>query len=551
MKRLRARVFLSGLAGLFLGSILPLPAVGQSAPKLEHCQKGKQQEGIYRLATGPIGGSYVKFGKLLKQLAPSDMKIAPCLTDGSLENLKLLSQGDVEFALAQQDLLHIGWSHEPPPKYALESWPKNFDDIRLVRWLYSERLQIIAGPHSYVSSLADVTKQDFFWVGPERGGTYATAVEVLRAAGMSLEDIKKKARTDGDFNTANAHLLDGTVPVIFRTTPVPMHYNADLQTPCNPHAGKEKRDEFPTSSSPDGNPLNLSCIFKSEREVRLIGLDNTLLKRLKENPSYVVAPIYRNTYPNQNDGIMTIGMEAALITRDTVSESAVLELFDFLNSSQVKTQIQDAMNIRLDLLNKKLDPTIEDDEAMLIDAVHPVVRDRLTASFADRYSRLGELALGILLLLYLSLRHRGFRNMVGNNANYVVTASMLVLACGFFGLVLWLIEGRFTSGFENPLVAAWSLIVYFAQGLKTEALVTSQGQFSALLALAVIATLVHTLNSDLLEKTINTCTKAVQHAFRNEPKDAGMPTLAPIAVSPVNGETRTSAQESTAQKAPN
>jgi TRAP-type uncharacterized transport system substrate-binding protein len=550
MIRAGLKVHFSGLAGLFLASVLPMPVSGQSPPKLEHCQRGKQQEGIYRLATGPIGGSYVKFGQLLKKLAPPDMKIAPCLTDGSLENLKLLSQGDVEFALAQQDLLHVGWSQEAPPKFAQDSWPKNFDDIRLVRWLYSERLQIIAGPHSYVSSLSDVTKQPF-WLGPERGGTYATAVEVLRASGMSLEEIQKKARTDGDFDTANTRLLDGTVPVIFRTTPVPTHYKADLQVPCKTHFGREKQREPSASSTPDDNPLNLTCLFKSEPEVRLVGLDGAILKRLKQNPSYVVAPIYRNTYPNQNDGIMTIGMQAALITRDTVAESAVSELFDLLDSSGVKTQIQDAMNIRLDLLDKKLDPTLDDDESMLIDAVHPVVRDRLTASFADRYGKLGELGLGMLVLLYLSLRHRGFRNMLGNNANYVVTASMLVLACGFFGFVLWIIEGRFTSGFENPLVAAWSLIVYFAQGLKTEALVTSQGQFSALLALAVIATLVHTLNSDVLEKTISTCTRAVQRMFQDNTKVADMPTLTPIAVSPVNGETRPNAKDTAARGAAN
>jgi TRAP-type uncharacterized transport system substrate-binding protein len=546
MRQTHVKILFSGLAGLFLGGLLPMAVSGQSTTKLEHCKKGKQPEGIYRLATGPLGGSYVKFGQELEKRAPSDLKIVPCLTDGSLENLKLLSRGDVEFALAQQDLLHVGWSQEPPPKYAQDSWPKNFDDIRLVRWLYSERLEIIAGPHSYVNSLADVTRQDF-WLGPEGGGTYATAVEVLRAAGMSLPEIQKKARTDGDFDAANAHLLDGTVPVIFRTTPVPLHYSADLQTPCKRHLIKSPS----APSSPDDSPVNLTCLFKSEPEVRLIGLENSILKRLKENPSYVVAPIYRNTYPNQNDGIMTIGIEAVLITRDTVPESAVSELFNFFDSSKVKTDFQNAMNIRLDLLDKKLDPTIDEDEAMLVDAAHPVVRDRLTATFADRYGRAGALGLGLVLLLYLSLRHRGFRNLVGNNANYVVTASMLVLACGFFGLVLWLIEGRFTSGFENPLVAAWSLIVYFAQGLKTEALVTSQGQFSALLALAVIATLVHTLNSDLLEKTTDKCTKAVQRLFLNDAKSVDMPTVASTSDAPVNGETHATPQHSTARAGAN
>ena len=540
MKSRRAGLFFAGIAGAILCHLDPLPVFADNTPPLEHCRKGPQPDGVYRLATGPKGGSYVKLGQVLMSMAPADMKIVPCLTDGTLENIDLLTHGDVEFAIAQQDVLHTGWSKEPPPKYtegekAKVKWPGHFEDIKLVRWLYSERLQIIAGPHSYVTSLADVTKERF-WLGPEGGGTYATAVEVLRAAGMSLDEIKQKAVTDGDFDTANEALYNRSVPVIFRTTPVPLDYSADLTSPCKVRHAEGKPGAFTLPAQDDDRP-NLTCLFKLEPEVQLVGLDNTILKRLRQNPSYVVTPIYRNTYPNQDDGIMTIGVGSALITRDTVSENAVTELYGFFDSRKTVSHIQDAMNVRLDLLNKKFDRTLEEDQAMLIDAVHPAVRDQLTLSFAERHARLAELGAFALLLLCLALWHRGFRNILGNNARYVVTTSMILVACGIFGLVLWGVEGRFTSAFENPLVAAWSLIVYFAQGLKTETLVTSQGQFAALLALAVIATLVHTLNSDALDQLTNRFTKALQGFFRNEEKASEKTSSSAPSAGPANGET--------------
>jgi len=541
MKSRRARLFFAGIAGAILGHLAPLPTFADTTPPLEHCRKLHQQDGVYRLATGPKGGSYVKLGQVLMSMAPSDMKIVPCLTDGTLENIDLLTHGEAEFAIAQQDVLHIGWSKEPPPKYtegekAKVKWPGHFEDVKLVRWLYSERLQIIAGPHSYVTSLADVTKERF-WLGPEGGGTYATAVEVLRAAGMSLEEIKQKAVTEGDFDTANDALYNRSVPVIFRTTPVPLDYNADLTPPCKVrHAGGQPTGAFTLPAQDDDRP-NLTCLFKLESEVQLVGLDNTILKRLRQNPSYVVTPIYRNTYPNQDDGILTIGVGAALITRDTVPDKAVTELYGFFDSRQTVSQIQDAMNVRLDLLTKKFDRTLEEDQAMLVDAVHPAVRDQLTLSFAERHTLLAELGTFVLLLLCFALWHRGFRSILGNNAKYVATASMILVACGVFGLILWRVEGPFTSAFDNPVVAAWSLIVCFAQGLKTDALVTSRGQFTALLALAVIATLVHTFSSDTLGRLTNLSANVLGRFFRNEEKEREKPSSPVSSAGPTNGET--------------
>ena len=57
-------------------------------------------EGGLRLATGADGGSYLAAGDALRYVSPA-LDIRPCTTEGTLENLKLLTDGKVELALAR------------------------------------------------------------------------------------------------------------------------------------------------------------------------------------------------------------------------------------------------------------------------------------------------------------------------------------------------------------------------------------------------------------------------------------------------------------------
>src|SRR5579859_5837359 len=257
---------------------------------------GMPADGI-RFATGPDGGSYQVVGKILREFAP-DLDIRPCKTQGTLENLRLLSEGNVELAIGQGDVVHKGWSHEAPPEsYKLGNKAGNdwstihFKNITLMRWLYSEKLQIVAAPHTYISSLADLKKKRL-WLGHTEGGSYDTAHEVLRAAGFSDGDYELREDIP-TLKAANDELLSGKLDAIFRATSVPMDYVSE------PYSDK---------------PVTITDLFRGHSEVYLVGLDRPVVDRLLQSPTYVESPIYRGSYPQQKNGVLTIGIEAMLLT---------------------------------------------------------------------------------------------------------------------------------------------------------------------------------------------------------------------------------------------
>jgi NMT1 family protein len=177
LTRKSSRSFL--LVAFALSVLLCLPPLAAQEASLPRCE-GLNTDGL-RIATGPEGGSYELVGKILREFLP-DLDIHPCRTQGTPENPRLLSENKVQFAIGQGDVLHKGWSHEAPPdSYRLgnqtgNDWSRiHFKNIKLVRWLYSEKAQIVAAPHTYITVLADLRKKHI-WLGPTEGGLNDTVM---------------------------------------------------------------------------------------------------------------------------------------------------------------------------------------------------------------------------------------------------------------------------------------------------------------------------------------------------------------------------------------
>jgi TRAP transporter TAXI family solute receptor len=455
-------------------SAIPVSAQQSLEPKCADMPQGAGP----RLATGPADGTYLRFGRYLRQAA-KELDLRPCRTEGTLENLSLLSQSKVEYAIVQGDMVHKGWEGEEAPEHARTDWAKiDFNNLRLVRWLFSERLQITAGPHSYVSSLADLRKKHV-WLGPEASGTYATSREVLRAAGIERADLVEVPNRD--YDEANKKLLKGGLDAIFRVTPVPLNSDRAVN-PENPNY-----------------PSTITYLFDQNAEVRLLSLDRPVIDRILQSPSYVEVPIYRGTYPQQKNGALTIGIEAMLVTRLGESPEDLARIADLNRAiSESRPTIQKEMNIELDLLDQKTNPKGNSDERSIFKRVHSAALPVLKESPYKKYVTNTLVVLVALLLLALGARSRRVLETLGGNSKYLVTGGLLATACIAFGAALWFFERHLSLDFRSPIAATESLIVYFARGLKSESLMTQNGQLVALLALAVIATLVHSINSDAL-----------------------------------------------------
>ena len=467
-----------------------LKAQETAVPRCE----GLNTDGL-RIATGPEGGSYELVGKILREFLP-DLDIHPCRTQGTLENLRLLSDKKVQFAIGQGDVLHKGWSHEAPPDSYKQGdqgdWSRiHFKNVKLVRWLYSEKVQIIAAPHTYISSLADLRKKHV-WLGPTEGGTYDTAHEVLRAAGLSDDDYV--AHHDIlSLRQANQDLLNGKLDAIFRTTSVPMDY---LSEPYNEQ------------------PVTITDLFRGHSEVYLVGLDRPVVDRLLQSPSYVESPVYRGTYPQEKNGVLTIGLEAMLLTQSEASEKeahAIKRINTLLSTQRAK--LEKALNIELDLLDKKLDSAQDTPELAIAEHVDSNVIDSLRPSRFSRYAGPVTLLAVFATLLFVAARSKNLLEALGRGSKYIVSAVILAASCAIFGIALYSYEHRYSFDFRSPWTAAESLLIYFARGLRTESLMSHRGQIIALLALAIIASLIHWMHSESLNDTVMTWSNRLSRRF--------------------------------------
>ncbi len=112
---------------------------------------------VLRLATGQKGGMYYEFGRLLKKAA-NDLDVEVIATEGSLQNIQMLTNGKADAALVQSDVLT-----KIPQKETEQTV------------LYEEAIQLIANRSADIKSVKDINaKKNYIYVGPKGSGTAAT-----------------------------------------------------------------------------------------------------------------------------------------------------------------------------------------------------------------------------------------------------------------------------------------------------------------------------------------------------------------------------------------
>ena len=116
-----------------------------------------------RFATGPKNGNYQYFGELLKKKADK-VDIQLRTTAGSMENLRLISSGDIDMAIVQSDVLAMLGTKFPGRKLISEQ-----------STLYEEMVQLIVNSNSGIKSIEDINpRKTTIYIGPEGSGTSMT-----------------------------------------------------------------------------------------------------------------------------------------------------------------------------------------------------------------------------------------------------------------------------------------------------------------------------------------------------------------------------------------
>jgi TRAP transporter TAXI family solute receptor len=232
------------------------------------------QEGI-ALAAGPEQGQYLSFARaLMTSRGDRRPRVTPLITAGSVENLKLLQEGAVLFALTQGDVAALALSGAEP--FAGQGAAS---ELRAIGSLYIEPLHVIVMNDAPVRTIADLASRRVN-VGPTGSGTRITALKALAAHG--LPEVRIGQVSGLGLAPALAALRDGRVDAVMEVIGLPSN---------------EIRNAFATL------------------RLRLVPLDSTVIDRLvRDDASYVATLVPPGAYPRHEGSVPTVGVAAILAT---------------------------------------------------------------------------------------------------------------------------------------------------------------------------------------------------------------------------------------------
>ena len=238
------------------------------------------------MGTGGTSGTYYAFGGVLGQYMKNHAKVDVTVvsTDGSKSNIQGIDAGDYQLATVQSDVMAYAWAGSR--SFEADGAVQSF---RVVAGLYAEAVQLVTMDPN-IKSVADLAGKNVS-VGAPGSGVYFNAIDVLAAAGLTLDDINPQYQSFSD--SADA-LKDGKIHAAFIVAGAPTAAITELCT---------------TNSA------------------YLVPIDGDIAAALMESsPFYTVYTIPANTYPGQTEDVLTVTVKATLIVSADADEETVYKL---------------------------------------------------------------------------------------------------------------------------------------------------------------------------------------------------------------------------------
>jgi len=236
------------------------------------------------ILTGSTSGVYYPLGNALSGIflkSIPGVRSSVQVTQGSIENLKLLHDGDGELAFSLGDTVTAAWKGSKEAGFA-----SPLGKLRGVAAIYRNYVQIVVSEASGIKTLADL-KGKRVSVGPKQSGTELNARAIFGAAGLSYSDF---ARTDYLPFGQSAKLIERG------------NLDATLQSAG---LGVDSIRQLATSV-----PIKL---LKIPREVvAKVG-----------DPTFVPDVIQGRTYEGQSENVETAAIVNFLITREGLGQDTV------------------------------------------------------------------------------------------------------------------------------------------------------------------------------------------------------------------------------------
>lgn len=238
------------------------------------------------MGTGGTSGTYYGYGSILGQYMNNHagLNVNVVSTDGSKANIQGIDAGNYQLATVQSDVMAYAW--EGSRSFENEG---KMDSFRVVAGLYAEAVQLVTMDPN-IKSVADLRGKSVS-IGAPGSGVYFNAIDVLDAAGLTVDDINAQFQSFAD--SADA-LKDGKIQAAFIVAGAPTPAITELCT---------------------------------TNDAYLVPIDGEVAEKMMADcPFYTVYEIPAGTYKGQDEAVKTVTVKATLIVSASASEDDVYKL---------------------------------------------------------------------------------------------------------------------------------------------------------------------------------------------------------------------------------
>lgn len=237
------------------------------------------------IATGGSSGTYYPLGGGIAQIITDNTNVSATaqVTGASVENMRLLSNTEVDLAFTQTDIA----DYANNGKLMFDG--SKVDNLTGIATLYNETIQIVVPENSDINSVADLAGKRIS-IGAPGSGTEANAQQILEVYGLTFDDIKAEHLSFGD---STDKIQDGNLDAAFVTA---------------------------------GAPTSAVTQLSVTKGVKIISLDDDKIAQLiQKYPFYVEETIPADTYSNVGE-VKTVAVKAMLVVRKDLSEEIVYDI---------------------------------------------------------------------------------------------------------------------------------------------------------------------------------------------------------------------------------
>ena len=266
---------------LAVALLLTMAACGSNSASPDADEPAKASK--MTMGTGGTTGTYYAYGNVLGQYMKSkaNVDVTVVSTDGSKANIQGIDAGDYQLATVQSDVLAYAWAGTQ--SFAEDGAIKSF---RVIAGLYAEAVQLITMDPE-IKSVADLAGKAVS-IGAPGSGVYFNALDVLAAAGLTVDDIQPQYMSFGDSTDG---LKDGKIQAAFIVAGAPTPAITELCT---------------TNSA------------------YLVPIDGDIAAKLMaDNEFYTAYTVPAGTYAGQDADVVTVTVKATLIVDEKASEAEV------------------------------------------------------------------------------------------------------------------------------------------------------------------------------------------------------------------------------------